>query len=188
MDLLESLAGRTDERSCCAEPSAGARSRDRLKPVAQALLGKAVAYAVRRGPAIVDRALDIRANRSRRRLEGRTPAMDDSHLTPLPVLAAPAGGCGCCTPATPVPSNPLTPAQERVMTVTVRHPVVGLTCAHCVGAVTEEILVLAGVRSVDVDLVAGGTSTVTITSDDPVPDEALAAALDEAGDYRLVTD
>lgn len=188
MDLLESLTGRTDERSCCAESSAGARPRDRLKPVALALLGKVVAYAVRRGPAIVDRALEIRAHRSRRRLEERTPAMEDSHRTPLPVLGAPAGGCSCCTPATPVPSNPLTPVQEHVMTVTVRHPVVGLTCAHCVGAVTEEILALPGVRSVEVDLVAGGTSTVTVTSDDPVPDEALAAALDEAGDYRLVTD
>ncbi len=111
--------------------------------------------------------------------------MDDSHLTSLPVLAATAGGCGCCTPAL---SNPITPAQEHLMTVTVRHPVVGLTCAHCVGAITEEILALPGVRGVEVDLVPGGTSTVAITSDDPVPDDALAAALDEAGDYHLVTD
>ena len=74
------------------------------------------------------------------------------------------------------------------MTVTTRYDVLGLTCGHCVGAVTEEIQALPGVRDVEVDLVTGGTSTVTVTSDAPVPDAALAAALDEAGDYHLLRD
>jgi copper chaperone len=66
--------------------------------------------------------------------------------------------------------------------------VTGMTCGHCVAAVTEELLALPGVTEVSVDLVAGGTSTVTLTSDTPTNLDQVAAALDEAGDYRLATD
>jgi len=65
------------------------------------------------------------------------------------------------------------------------YTVTGMTCGHCTSAVTEELSALAGVRKVDVDLTAGGTSTVTVSSDAPLTDEQVAAALDEAGDYRL---
>jgi copper chaperone CopZ len=61
----------------------------------------------------------------------------------------------------------------------------GMTCAHCVSAVTEEVCALPGVESVHVDLVAGGTSTVTVTSSAPLEESAVAAAVDEAG-YELV--
>lgn len=64
------------------------------------------------------------------------------------------------------------------------YSVTGMTCDHCVHAVTEEVGVLDGVTSVDVDLVAGGTSTVTVTSETPVSRDAVAAAVDEAG-YAL---
>ena len=67
------------------------------------------------------------------------------------------------------------------------YSVTGMTCGHCVAAVTEELTALEGVTQVDVDLVAGGTSTVTVTSVEPLDHEAVAAAVDEAGDYRLVT-
>jgi copper chaperone CopZ len=63
--------------------------------------------------------------------------------------------------------------------------VTGMTCGHCASAVTSELTQLEGVTNVAVDLVAGGTSAVTVTSDDPVDDAAVAAALDEAGDYQL---
>jgi copper chaperone CopZ len=63
----------------------------------------------------------------------------------------------------------------------------GMTCGHCVHTVTEELARLADVTGVSVDLVAGGESKVTVTSDAPLATEAVAAALDEAGDYRLVT-
>ena len=63
--------------------------------------------------------------------------------------------------------------------------VVGLTCTHCAGAVTEEVSALDGVSAVEVDLVAGGTSTLRVQSTAPVADEQIAAALDEAGDYSL---
>ncbi|WP_432562645.1 heavy-metal-associated domain-containing protein [Kineococcus sp. SYSU DK003] len=61
----------------------------------------------------------------------------------------------------------------------------GMTCAHCVSAVTEEVSALPGVESVHVELVAGGTSTVTVTSSTPLEESALAAAVDEAG-YEFV--
>ena len=57
----------------------------------------------------------------------------------------------------------------------------GMTCGHCVNAVTEELQALDGVQGVEVDLVAGGTSTVTVTSAEPLPEEAVKAAVDEAG-------
>ena len=66
------------------------------------------------------------------------------------------------------------------------YAVTGMTCEHCVRAVTQELESLGGVRGVTVDLVPGGESRVTVTSDAPVTDQAVAAALDEAGDYRIV--
>ena len=71
------------------------------------------------------------------------------------------------------------------MSSTTTYAVTGLTCQHCVAAVTDELAALDGVRDVSVDLAAGGTSTVTVSSDAPLPEDRVAAALDEAGDYRL---
>jgi copper chaperone CopZ len=51
--------------------------------------------------------------------------------------------------------------------------------------VTEEISALDGVREVQVDLVAGGTSAVNVTSERSLSEQAVAEALDEAGEYRL---
>ncbi len=50
---------------------------------------------------------------------------------------------------------------------TTTYVVSGMTCGHCVAAVTEEITSLAGVRTVVVDLVEGGDSPVHVTSDSP---------------------
>jgi copper chaperone len=61
------------------------------------------------------------------------------------------------------------------------YAVAGMTCGHCVSAVTEELTKLAGVRNVAIDLVAGGTSTVRVDSDDALDDEQVRAAVDEAG-------
>jgi copper chaperone len=44
-------------------------------------------------------------------------------------------------------------------------PVTGLTCGHCVGAVTSELSVLAGVTDVHIHLVVEGTSTLSVTTD-----------------------
>ncbi|OUE27187.1 heavy-metal-associated domain-containing protein [Clavibacter michiganensis] len=64
---------------------------------------------------------------------------------------------------------------------TTTFPVTGMTCAHCVASVTEEVGELPGVASVAVDLVVGGASTVTVESDRPLDPEAVRAAVDEAG-------
>ncbi|MCT1828783.1 heavy-metal-associated domain-containing protein [Brevibacterium luteolum] len=57
----------------------------------------------------------------------------------------------------------------------------GMTCEHCERAVKEELSALDGVRSVEVDLVAGGDSTVRIASDAELSAVAIEAAVDEAG-------
>ncbi|MGC4877282.1 heavy-metal-associated domain-containing protein [Micromonospora sp. DT43] len=62
--------------------------------------------------------------------------------------------------------------------VTRAYAVTGMTCAHCVLAVTDELSALPGVRQVQVDLASG---TATVTSDNPLPDESVRAAVDEAG-------
>ena len=59
----------------------------------------------------------------------------------------------------------------------------GMTCGHCVSAVTEEISKVTGVTGVDVDLESGN---VTIASEAPVDAEAVSAAVDEAG-YEVVS-
>lgn len=65
------------------------------------------------------------------------------------------------------------------------YPVTGMTCGHCVQAVTAEIEILEGVRDVAVDLVPEGASTVRVTSHRSLDDGEIRAALDEAGDYQL---
>jgi copper ion binding protein len=67
------------------------------------------------------------------------------------------------------------------MAVTSTYTVIGMTCGHCVSAVTEEISAIDGVADVQVDL---GSGAVTVTSDAPLSDEAVRAAVDEAG-YEL---
>ncbi|KMO72872.1 MAG: heavy-metal-associated domain-containing protein [Mycolicibacterium rufum] len=69
---------------------------------------------------------------------------------------------------------------------TYSYAVDGLTCAHCVSAVSAELSALPGVEAVAVELVPGGVSTVTLTTDTPPAPQEIAAALDDAGDYRLL--
>lgn len=58
----------------------------------------------------------------------------------------------------------------------------GMTCGHCVSAVTMELSLLPTVTEVDVDLESG---QVTITSDAALEQAQLATAIDEAG-YELI--
>jgi copper chaperone CopZ len=67
------------------------------------------------------------------------------------------------------------------MSVTNTYEVTGMTCGHCVSAVTAELTQLPGVREVSVDLATGG---VTVTSDAPLPIDEVRTAVDEAG-YEL---
>jgi copper chaperone CopZ len=68
------------------------------------------------------------------------------------------------------------------MSTTSIFTVAGMTCGHCVAAVTEEVSKLEHVSHVDVDLASGA---VTIESDGPIDPIAFAAAVDEAG-YEVV--
>ena len=61
----------------------------------------------------------------------------------------------------------------------------GMTCGHCVSSVSEELEALSGVEKVDVDLNAGGISTVTITSSETLSNSEIGEAVAEAG-YLVV--
>jgi copper ion binding protein len=65
---------------------------------------------------------------------------------------------------------------------TVTYQVSGMTCGHCVQAVSREVGALPGVETVDVDLATGA---VRVTSRQPLETEAVRGAVDEAG-YELV--
>jgi copper chaperone CopZ len=62
------------------------------------------------------------------------------------------------------------------------YKVAGMTCGHCEGAVSGELSALDGVTSVKADAASG---EVTVTSAAALDEEAVRAAVDEAG-YELV--
>ncbi len=68
---------------------------------------------------------------------------------------------------------------------TTTYKVAGMTCGHCVSAVTSELTSLGGVTRVTIDLVPDGVSLVTVTSEACLPAGAVTEALDEAGGYLL---
>jgi copper chaperone len=72
------------------------------------------------------------------------------------------------------------------MTITRTQDVIGMTCEHCVRAVTEELSELSGVVAVAVQLSDGPISVVTITSTSPLQQGDIAAAIEEAG-YQVPT-
>ena len=58
----------------------------------------------------------------------------------------------------------------------------GMTCGHCVAAITTAVTRLDGVNVVEVDL---ASRAVTVHSDDPIDPEDFAAAVSDAG-YEVV--
>lgn len=64
------------------------------------------------------------------------------------------------------------------MSTTTTFTVTGMTCGHCVAAVTEEVRKVNGVRDVDIELETG---RVTIESEVGVDPGAIRAAVEEAG-------
>jgi copper ion binding protein len=67
------------------------------------------------------------------------------------------------------------------MTTINTYNVLGMTCDHCVRAVSTEVGALPGVSKVDVHL---ATEAVTVTSERPLDPEVVRTAVDEAG-YEL---
>ena len=64
------------------------------------------------------------------------------------------------------------------MTITATYDVTGMSCQHCIDAVTAEVGRLPGVEQVQVDLAAG---RVTVLSADPLELADVRSAVDEAG-------
>ncbi len=71
------------------------------------------------------------------------------------------------------------------MSTIATYAVTGMSCQHCIDAVTAEVGRLGGVEQVDVDLDAG---VVTVTSDDALDVGAVRDAVDEAGFDLVVAD
>ena len=65
---------------------------------------------------------------------------------------------------------------------TTEFQVTGMTCGHCEHAVSQEIGQIPGVQHVEV---SAATGRLVITSNAPVRDEQVLAAVDEAG-YQAV--
>ena len=100
--------------------------------------------------------------------------MNTQDLNLTDVSATTGSGCACCA------TDSAQPATETAGLVT-NYAVTGMTCGHCVGAVTDELRALESVQRVDIALVAGGTSTVRVTSAGQLDDDAVSAAVAEAG-------
>jgi copper ion binding protein len=66
--------------------------------------------------------------------------------------------------------------------ITETYRVQGMTCGHCVQAVSTEVGALPGVTTVDVDLATGA---ITVTSERRLDTDEVRAAVEEAG-YELV--
>ncbi|MFJ9684937.1 heavy-metal-associated domain-containing protein [Streptomyces bacillaris] len=89
----------------------------------------------------------------------------------------------CCSPAGACHGGGAADVQiEPAESVTAVYEVTGMTCGHCEGAVSEEISALGGVTSVEA---VAATGRVTVSSKAPLAEDAVRAAVDEAG-YELV--
>ncbi|MEU6093448.1 heavy-metal-associated domain-containing protein [Streptomyces sp. NPDC047079] len=76
----------------------------------------------------------------------------------------------------------MTAQTDTQGSVTTVYKVSGMSCGHCEGSVSGEISGLAGVTSVTA---VAATGEVTVVSAAPLDDEAVRAAVDEAG-FELV--
>lgn len=111
-----------------------------------------------------------------------TTTTDSTDLTVVENTSA----CSCCATDAPSEQASTEIAQEANVNVS-SYSVTGMTCGHCASAVTSKLQSQPGVNDVQVELVAGGTSTIKITSGTPLTQAQVSAALDEAGDYQLVS-
>lgn len=91
------------------------------------------------------------------------------------------GSCGCCTPPPPVQAQPTTKG-----TLSAEYSVSGLTCGSCAGRVSSAINALNGVQDVHIALVPDGTSTISVTSSQPLAHRSVQDAVEKAG-YQLTT-
>ncbi|WP_409472012.1 heavy-metal-associated domain-containing protein [Streptomyces sp. HC307] len=72
----------------------------------------------------------------------------------------------------------MTAQTDTPGSVTAVYKVSGMSCGHCEGAVSGEISAIPGVSSVQA---VAATGEVTVVSESPLDEEAVRAAVDEAG-------
>jgi copper chaperone CopZ len=78
--------------------------------------------------------------------------------------------------------NDMSAQTDTQGSVTTVYKVSGMSCGHCEGSVSGEISEIAGVSSVKA---VASTGEVTVVSEAPLDEEAVRAAVDEAG-FELV--
>ena len=100
--------------------------------------------------------------------------------SPPRLLPMASHGCSCCGPASHVNTAPI-PADSDSSAggSSPSYQVTGLTCGHCAKSVTQALQTLPQVDDAQINLVAGGVSTVTVTG--VVPPEMVRRAIEEAG-------
>ncbi|MEU9972589.1 heavy-metal-associated domain-containing protein [Streptomyces sp. NPDC051014] len=76
----------------------------------------------------------------------------------------------------------MTAQTDTPGSVTAVYQVTGMSCGHCEGSVSAEVSGLPGVSSVKA---VASSGEVTVVSAAPLDDEAVRAAVDEAG-FELV--
>ena len=81
--------------------------------------------------------------------------------TSLPLLQTPTGGCGCCASRTTSGPATTTDDTENEISTVNAFAVTGMTCGHCVVAVSEEVSAIPGVTDVTVDLDSGSLKVVS---------------------------
>ncbi|KMS90737.1 MULTISPECIES: heavy-metal-associated domain-containing protein [Streptomyces] len=72
----------------------------------------------------------------------------------------------------------MTAQTDTTAPVTTVYKVTGMSCGHCEGSVSGEISQIPGVSSVKA---VASTGEVTVVSEAPLDEEAVRAAVDEAG-------
>ncbi|MBC3179141.1 heavy-metal-associated domain-containing protein [Corynebacterium lujinxingii] len=102
-------------------------------------------------------------------------------INPPPRLLPMAShGCSCCGPDSHADTASIPAASDSSAGgSSSSYQVTGLTCGHCVKRVTQALQALPQVDDVQIDLAAGGVSTVTVTG--VVPPEMVRWAIEEAG-------
>ncbi|RNL56006.1 heavy-metal-associated domain-containing protein [Arthrobacter oryzae] len=90
--------------------------------------------------------------------------------TELPLIAPKQSGCGCCSTQTA--------AQAPAAADGSVYELEGLTCGHCAQTVEKAVTSVGGVEAVTIELVAGGTSRLTVAgtaSNDSIRDAVTGA-------------
>lgn len=104
----------------------------------------------------------------------------------LPLVDVSSSDCACCAPAhTPRTTKSASDAAAETASahapIRAEYQVAGMTCGHCSSSVAAALTGLDGVTDVQVALVPGGVSTVTIAAIGPFTDARMRDAIAAAG-------